>query len=69
MIKEALSRLEDGKTLDLKTELVQKLECSKKCLGLHERLVIFRQVVMIFALVTLLMTLISAFFTYGVNLM
>lgn len=65
LIKEALSRLEDGKTFDLRTELVQKLECSKRCLRLHEKLVLFRQVVMIFTLVTLLMTLISAVLTYG----
>ncbi len=67
LIKEALSRLEDGKTFDLRTELVQKLECSKKCLRLHEKLVLFRQVVMIFTLVTLMMTLVSVMITYGAN--
>ena len=59
LIKEALLRLEDGTSFDLRKELLQKLAVSKRCLEIHRHLIAFRQLISIVAYFSLLFGFIS----------
>ncbi len=60
LIKEALSRLEDGTTFDLQKELILKLQNSKRCLAIYERLIVARHLILATTIGILFITLIKA---------
>lgn len=68
LIKEALLRLEDGKTLDLRKELQQKIQDSKNCLLIHEYLVAVRQLIQLGAMVMATICIIRILILYGVGI-
>ena len=68
LIKEALLRLEDGKTFDLRKELKQKIQSSKSCLMLHEYLIAIRQLLLLGTMVMLAIMIARMLILYGVNI-
>lgn len=68
LIKEALIRLEDGTTFDLRRELQQKIQGSKNCLLIHEYLVAVRQVILLGAVAMLIISMIRILIIYGVGI-
>ncbi|MBQ7563530.1 MAG: zf-HC2 domain-containing protein [Lachnospiraceae bacterium] len=49
LISESLSRLEDGGSFDIHSELISKLENYENCVNFHNSLTLFRRVVLIIA--------------------
>ena len=49
LISEALSRLEDGGSFDLHTELLNKLTNYERCVNFHNFLTLFRRTVLLIA--------------------
>lgn len=68
LIKEALIRLEDGTTFDLRKELQQKIQNSKNCLMMHEYLIAVRQLILLGAMVILTISIIRLMILYGVGI-
>ncbi len=68
LMKEALIRLEDGKTMDLQKELQQKIQSSKKCLMLHEYLVAVRQMVFLAAILFIIICMVRILILCGVGI-
>lgn len=56
LLKEALSRLENGETFDLRGELNQKLDNMRECLELHSMLTAIRRTVSVSAAILLAMS-------------
>jgi len=67
LIKEALSRLEDGTTFDLHKELIFKLQNSKRCLVIYERLIVARHLILATTIGILFITLIKAVLLLGIG--
>lgn len=55
LLKEALSRLENGETFDLRGELQEKMNNMRECLEIHNALTLFRRSVSICAGITVVM--------------
>ncbi len=68
LIKEALIRLEDGTTFDLRKELQQKIQNSKNCLMMHEYLIAVRQLILLGAMVILTISIFRLMILYGVGI-
>lgn len=64
LLKEALSRLENGETFDLHGELTNKLTNMRECLKIHGILTIARRSINIIAAILLVMSLLYILFTY-----
>lgn len=64
LLKEALSRLENGETFDLHGELTNKLANMRECLEIHQILTIIRRTCSIMAAICLVMSGLYLLFTY-----
>ena len=64
LLKEALSRLENGETFDLHGELTNKLTSMRECLDVHRILTIVRRTISILAAIALAMSGLYLVFTY-----
>jgi len=68
LVKEALLRLEDGTTFDLRGELENKLAVSQKCLRIHEGIIIWSRLLLMAALAVLLLSAVAAVIRLGIIL-
>lgn len=66
LLKEALSRLENGETFDLRGELNQKLNNMRECLELHSMLTAIRRTISVSAAIFLAMSVLYLIMTYFV---
>ena len=64
LLKEALSRLENGETFDLRGELQTKMNNMRECLDIHNALTVFRRTVGVCAGIILVMCGLYILFTY-----
>lgn len=64
LLKEALSRLENGETFDLHGELTNKLSNMRECLEVHKVLTVIRRTMSIMASILLAMSFLYLLFTY-----
>jgi len=64
LLNEALTRLENGETFDLRRELTNKLTNMRECLEVHSILTIARRTISIFAAIFLVMSALYILFTY-----
>ena len=64
LLKEALSRLENGETFDLHGELENKLKNMRECLEIHKILTILRRTISICAAILLYMSGLYLLYTY-----
>ena len=64
LLKEALSRLENGETFDLRGELTNKLSNMRECLEVHKVLTVIRRTMSIMASILLAMSFLYLLFTY-----
>lgn len=64
LLSEALARLENGETFDLRAELTNKLSNMKGCLEVHRILTIIRRTMSVFAAIFLVMSGLYILFTY-----
>lgn len=64
LLKEALSRLENGETFDLRGELTNKLANMRECLEVHKILTVIRRTISIMAAISLVMSGLYLLFTY-----
>lgn len=64
LLKEALSRLENGETFDLRGELQAKMTNMRDCLDIHNALTFFRRCVSICAGISVVMCGLYLFITY-----
>lgn len=64
LLKEALSRLENGEAFDLRGELTNKLSNMRECLGVHQILTVIRRTVSILASILIVMSGLYILYTY-----
>lgn len=64
LLSEALSRLENGETFDLKGELNTKLSNMRDCLEVHRILTVARRTLSIMAMILLVMSGLYLLFTF-----
>ena len=64
LLKEALSRLENGETFDLHGELTNKLSNMRECLEIHRVLTVLRRTISICAAILIVMSGLYLLFTY-----
>ena len=64
LLKEALSRLENGETFDLHGELTNKLTHMRECIEVHKILTIIRRAISITAAISLVMSSLYLLFTF-----
>lgn len=64
LLKEALSRLENGETFDLRGELTNKLTNMRECLEVHKILTVLRRTISIMAAIFLVMSALYLLYTY-----
>ena len=64
LLKEALSRLENGETFDLHGELTNKLTNMRECLDIHKVLTVIRRTISIIAAILLVMSVLYLLFTF-----
>ena len=64
LLKEALSRLENGETFDLHGELTNKLTNMRECLEIHKVLTVIRRTISIIAAILLVMSVLYLLFTF-----
>jgi len=64
LLKEALSRLENGETFDLRGELQAKMNNMRECLEIHSALTLFRRSISICAGISLVMSGLYILFTF-----
>ena len=64
LLKEALSRLENGETFDLHNELTEKLNNMRDCLDFHKFLTILRRTISVCAAILIAMSSLYVLFFY-----
>jgi len=64
LLKEALSRLENGETFDLHNELTEKLNNMRECLDFHRILTVIRRTISVCAAILIGMSALYILFTY-----